>query len=64
MAKDNSCCKICGKRLIDEKIPVCSRCKLEIRNKGGKITAFVGGIGIAAVNAYNLLNGENTDNNV
>lgn len=31
-------CLFCGKRLIDEKIPVCLRCKLEGRDIASKVT--------------------------
>lgn len=40
-------CLVCGKRLIDEKIPICLRCKLERRDIAGKVTEVVGGIAIA-----------------
>ena len=40
-------CLVCGKRLIDEKIPICLRCKLEGRDIAGKVTEVVGGIAIA-----------------
>lgn len=35
-------CVICGKKLMDEKIPVCLRCKL----KGRKVFAGVAGVAI------------------
>lgn len=40
-------CLFCGKRLIDEKIPICLRCKLSGRDTAGKVTEVVGGIVIA-----------------
>lgn len=35
-------CKTCGKRLIDEKIPICLRCRLTGRNNVGKVSGIVG----------------------
>lgn len=40
-------CLVCGKRLIDEKIPICLRCKLAVRDTAGKVTELAGGIVIA-----------------
>lgn len=41
-------CLFCGKRLIDEKIPICLRCKLAGRDTAGKVTEIVGGIALVA----------------
>lgn len=34
-------CKFCGKLLINEKMPICRRCKLEGRNKVGQVGGIV-----------------------
>ena len=39
-------CIICGKTLLDEKLPICLRCRLEGRNlvgKGSALLFFIGG---------------------
>jgi hypothetical protein len=64
MSEENKerACIACGKKLLDEKIPICLRCKLKGRNTVAKTTEIVGGIvtliGAAAIT--NNHNGENT----
>ena len=50
-------CKSCGKLLIDEKT-FCRRCKLEMRNTGGKVGGMISGLVIAALSANSLANDE------
>ena len=54
-------CKACGKQLIDEKLPFCSRCVLEGRDKAGKGVAAVGGMIITGLGIYGLVKGDGTD---
>jgi len=42
-------CLTCKKRLLDEKIPICLRCRLRGRNYSGKGVEIVGGIATVAV---------------
>lgn len=37
-------CLFCGKKLIDEKIPVCLRCKLKGRNNAGRAGEIAVGV--------------------
>jgi len=39
-------CLFCGKRLIDEKIPVCLRCKLKGRNNAGRVGEIAIGVAV------------------
>lgn len=39
-------CKSCGKRLVDEKT-FCRRCKLNMRNTGGKLGGLISLIGVS-----------------
>lgn len=55
-------CISCGKLLLDEKIPVCRRCRLEGRDKAGKVGGAVGGVAMTILSASALIN-NNTDNN-
>ena len=45
-------CKICSKKLLDEKIPLCIRCRIEGRNKatswGGKAVSAAGAVTLIA----------------
>lgn len=56
-------CKSCGKLLIDEKI-LCRRCKLEMRNKGGKVSGILSGLTMIAVSAKSLANSAKKENDV
>lgn len=38
-------CKTCGKRLLDEKLPICLRCRLNGRNVVGRVGE--GAVGLA-----------------
>lgn len=40
-------CVTCGKQLLDEKLPLCLRCRLKGRNTAGHIGEVVGGIAVA-----------------
>ena len=42
-------CKSCGKLLIDEKLPFCSRCVLEGRDTVGKVGGIVVVLAITAL---------------
>lgn len=42
-------CLTCKKRLLDEKIPICLRCRLRGRNYSGKGVEIVGSIVAVAV---------------
>lgn len=55
-------CKLCGKLLLDERIPFCRRCFLEGRNKVGKVGSAVGGTVMAILGVAALSNNK-TDNN-
>lgn len=55
-------CKLCGKLLLDERIPFCRRCFLEGRNKVSKVCSAVGGTVIAILGVAALSNNK-TDNN-
>lgn len=48
-------CKSCGKLLIDEKT-FCRRCKLKMRNTGGKAGGIISGLFVAALSANSLAN--------
>ena len=48
-------CKSCGKLLIDEKI-LCRRCKLKMRNTGGKVSGIISGLVVATLSANSLAN--------
>ena len=47
-------CKVCGKLLIDEKMPFCRRCVMEGRNKAGELGKLFGGIAITYLGAKGL----------
>ncbi len=42
-------CIVCKKKLIDEKIPICLRCKLSGKKKASNIGKKVAGIGAGVV---------------
>lgn len=44
-------CKICGKLLIDEKLPFCRRCVLEGRDKTVQVGGMVAGVATAFISA-------------
>ena len=54
-------CLACGKRLIDEKIPICLRCKLEGRNTAGRIGEVAGVIALAVGGSTALINNSKND---
>lgn len=54
-------CLACGKQLIDEKIPICLRCKLEGRNTAGRIVEVVGGIALVVGGSTALMNNSKND---
>lgn len=60
-------CKVCGKLLLDEKMPFCRRCVLEGRNKVGQIGGCVGTLAMVTLGAVakknnNLNNKRGMDN--
>lgn len=55
-------CKLCGKLLLDEKLPFCKRCVLEGRNKVGQVGGIIGGLAMTVHSAVALVN-NNTDGN-
>ena len=40
-------CKKCGKLLVNEKLPICKRCSLELRNIGGAGSILAVALGVA-----------------
>lgn len=48
-------CKSCGKLLIDEKA-FCRRCKLKMRNTGGKVGGMISSLIVAVSCANSLAN--------
>lgn len=56
-------CKSCGKLLIDEKI-LCRRCKLKMRNTGGKVGGIISGLVVTAFSANSLANDGEGKNDV
>lgn len=54
-------CKLCRKLLLDEKLPFCRRCILEVRNKVGPV-AVMGSVGLAMAHLLNS-NDDATDGN-
>lgn len=53
-------CKSCGKLLIDEKT-FCRRCKLKMRNTGGKVGGIISSLFIAASCAKSLAGDKEND---
>ena len=53
-------CLTCKKRLLDEKIPICLRCRLRGRNYSGKGVEIVGSIAAVAVSGKAVI--DNTKN--
>lgn len=47
-------CISCGKKLLDEKLPLCLRCRLEGRNTTAKVVEAVGTIAVAVGGAKAL----------
>ncbi len=56
-------CKSCGKLLIDEKT-LCRRCKLKMRNTGGKVGGMLSGLFVAFSFANSLANDNEEKNGV
>jgi len=54
------CCLTCRKRLLDEKLPICLRCRLRGRNYSGKGVEIVGGVVVAIVSCKAVI--DNTKN--
>jgi len=52
-------CKICDKLLIDEKLPICSRCFLNERNTAGKVGGIISGAAVSIFSAAALSNNLN-----
>lgn len=61
-------CKICGKLLLNERLPICRRCVLQGRNQTTKIGGTVGGLFLAFVSgralADELSDGVNLEDSV
>lgn len=53
-------CKSCGKLLIDEKT-FCRRCKLKMRNTGGKVSGIIGSLIVGASCAKSLAGDKEND---
>lgn len=54
-------CIFCGKRIIDEKIPICLRCKLEGRNTVGRVGEMAGVVALAIKGGVELMNNSKND---
>ena len=48
-------CRRCGRLLIDEKLRVCRRCGLEIRNKTGEAGGIVCGVALTGLSGAALI---------
>ena len=48
-SEKNKNCKVCKKALIDEKVPICLRCKLSGKKKASNIGKKAAGIGAGVV---------------
>ena len=56
-------CKTCGKRLIDEKLPICLRCRLKGRNTAGRVGEIAVGTVLAIASGKALIDqNQNNDN--
>jgi hypothetical protein len=55
-------CITCGKRLLDENLPICLRCRLQSRNTTVKVGEVLAGAAITAT-ALISKNGNGSDNN-
>lgn len=56
-------CKTCGKRLIDEKLPICLRCRLKGRNTAGRVCEIAVGTVLAVAGGKALIDqNQNNDN--
>lgn len=58
-------CLTCGKRLLDENLPICLRCRLQGRNTTVKVGEFLAGVAITVRGAVSLINkdGDSSENN-
>ena len=57
-------CKTCGKRLIDEKLPICLRCRLKGRNNAGKVGEIAVGTVLAIAGGKALIDQNQNNGNV
>ncbi|SCY77127.1 hypothetical protein SAMN02910292_02859 [Lachnospiraceae bacterium XBB2008] len=57
-------CKTCGKKLIDEKLPICLRCRLKGRNFMGNLTEAGAGIVLLIAGGKALADQNERDNDV
>ena len=48
-------CRLCGKRLLDEKIPICRRCIIKSRNVAGQFVGALGGMALTVLSGKALL---------
>lgn len=48
-SEKNKNCKVCKKALIDEKVPICLRCKLTLKKNAFGVGKWVGGFGVGAL---------------
>lgn len=52
-------CLTCGKKLLDEKLPICLRCRLQGRNTTAKVGEAAGGLAVAALSIISIANNNN-----
>lgn len=57
---DQRRCMKCGKLLIDEKIPICRRCRLKTRDTSTHVLKFVGGGILALAGGKALIDNANS----
>ena len=51
-------CKSCGKLLLDEKLPFCSRCEIEGRDTVVRVGRTVGVVAITGLEVFALVNND------
>lgn len=56
-------CKTCGKRLIDEKLPICLRCRLKGRNTAVRVGEIVVGTVFAVAGGKALIDQNQNNGN-
>ena len=56
-------CKTCGKRLIDEKLPICLRCRLKGRNTAGRVSEIAVGTVLAVAGGKALIDQNQNNGN-
>lgn len=56
-------CKTCGKRLIDEKLPICLRCRLKGRNTAGRVGEIAVGTVLAVAGGKALIDQSQNNGN-